>query len=85
LLGINQVYYRRIFYKTHKHYNYLQLILEQKVFAEVIKNAKLGGLGGGGLMKRWGQGKAQVLKVRLQNCFKKSENVLREQIANICN
>ncbi len=46
MLGINQVYYLRIFYKTHKHYNYLQLTLKQKLFAEVIKNAELGGLGG---------------------------------------
>jgi hypothetical protein len=37
--------YTRIFYKTHKHYKYLQRILEQKVFSKFIKNSKLEGLG----------------------------------------
>ncbi len=31
--------------KKHKHYNYLQRILKQKVFTKVIKNAKFEGLG----------------------------------------
>ncbi len=30
----------------HKNYNYLQSVLKQKVFAKVIKNAKLSDLGG---------------------------------------
>jgi hypothetical protein len=29
----------------HKHYNYLQLILKQKVFTKSIENAELKGLG----------------------------------------
>ncbi len=45
LLGISQVFYSKIFYKTHKHYNYLQLLLKQKVFTKVINNVRLEGLG----------------------------------------
>jgi hypothetical protein len=60
-----------ILYKTHNHKNFLQLILElilkQKAFTTIIKNAKLreetgGSLGGGG--------EAQVLKFRVAEfCF----------------
>jgi hypothetical protein len=45
LLGINQVNYRRIFYKTHKQYNYSKSILKKKLFTKVIKDAKLKGFG----------------------------------------
>jgi hypothetical protein len=31
--------------KTHKHYNYLQAILKQKLLIKVINNEKLEGLG----------------------------------------
>jgi hypothetical protein len=65
LLGINQVYYLRIICKTHKHYNYLQLTLKQKVFTKVIENAKLVdwiGKPGGSFS---GGSKAQVLEVNV--------------------
>ncbi len=45
LLQINQVYYQRLFYKTHKLYDYLQSILKQKLFTKVSKNSKHKGLG----------------------------------------
>ncbi len=38
-----QVYYSSIFFKIHKH---VQWILNQKVFRKVIKNAQVGYLGG---------------------------------------
>ncbi len=41
MLGITQVYYCKILYKTHQQNRYLQWILKQKVFIKVIKNAKL--------------------------------------------
>ncbi len=31
----------KIFDKIHKHYNYLQSVLKQKLLPEVIKNAKV--------------------------------------------
>jgi hypothetical protein len=40
LSRINQVYYSRSIYKSHKHYNYLQSIFNQKLFTEDIENAK---------------------------------------------
>ncbi len=36
---------KNIFFKIHKHYNYLQSIIKQKLFTKVIKNAKMEGLG----------------------------------------
>jgi hypothetical protein len=41
LLGINQVYYRCLFYKAHKHYNYLQNYLIEKLFTKVINMPSL--------------------------------------------
>ncbi len=40
-----QVYYRRIFYKTHKCDNFLQSILKKKLYTKVIQNAELVGFG----------------------------------------
>ncbi len=37
VLQINQAYYIRLINETHKHYNYLQLILKQKLFTKVMK------------------------------------------------
>jgi hypothetical protein len=40
-LRTNQIQDSLLFYKTHKHYNYLQSILKQKLFTKVVKNAKI--------------------------------------------
>ncbi len=66
-----------IFYKTHNHKNFLQLILElilkQKEFTTIIKNAKLAEETGGSLR---GGDEGQVLKVMVvEFCFIKVENV----------
>jgi hypothetical protein len=44
LLWINQAYYWRYKYKTHKHYNYFEGKFKQKVFTKIF-NAKLEYLG----------------------------------------
>jgi hypothetical protein len=83
LLGINQVYYWRIFYKTHKHYNYLQCLLKQKVFTKVIKMPSLKAQMEKpmGLIKRGSR--AQALYVKLQNCLIKVESVFWDWISVI--
>jgi len=83
LLGIKQVYYWRKFYKTHKHYNYLQWLLKQKVFTKVIKMPSLKAQMERpmGLIKRGSR--AQALYVKLQNCLIKSKKYFLR--LNICN
>ncbi len=65
LLWINQVYYFNIFYKTHKHNNYLQYILKQRVCTKVITIAKLEGLGRETKLSAKSGGGVQGLKVRV--------------------
>ncbi len=35
----------KIILRAHKYYNFLQLVLKQKLFTKVIKNAEQAGLG----------------------------------------
>ncbi len=66
MLGINQVYDWRIFYKTLKYHKYLQLVLGQKVFTKVIQIQSLGlGVEGPGGSKEEGV-KQKHLKWGLQ-------------------
>ncbi len=44
LSRISQVYNCKLILQTHKHYNYLQGMLEQKLFAKVINNLEQKGL-----------------------------------------
>jgi hypothetical protein len=45
LIRISQFCHLRYKRKTHQHYNYLQSILNQKLFTKDIKNAEQQGLG----------------------------------------
>ncbi len=40
MLGINQAYFSKYKCKTHKYYNDLQSIFNEKLFTKDIKNAK---------------------------------------------
>ncbi len=67
MLQLDQAYYWRFKRKTHKHYDSLQSIFNQKLFTKYIKNAKQQGLGLGNhnLQTKGGGGKRCESKFRV--------------------
>ncbi len=73
-----QVCYWRCKWKTHKKYNYLQLILKHAVFTNVIKMPGLEGLRWESLWSNKYEGMASALSWGYRIALMKVENVLRD-------
>jgi hypothetical protein len=84
LSTINQVYYCRLFLQTHKHYNYLQLIVLRNYLKKILKmpssNAWVLRRSRILLLKGWSATKVmevrEEIKIKIRDCFLG---------ANICN
>jgi len=78
---MNQVYYWRIFYKSHKNIIFTPN-LKQKLLRKVIKNAKLEGLCWEIQRSIIGSAERKCLKWRMHNCLIKSREYFSR--LNIC-